>query len=162
MSLINAFQDSGFSPKLKSKDSHPVIRLNERGFVFDAQRRFKNLILHHGTTLIDNYDYEFMPKSLKATKQELEVLQKGNIWLKEQQNVSEKILISSLEKNLPEWMSVIKKDFTNQEIKLANKLYEEFYTNVQAFSQGKKQFGICYKTNTPYDMEKYAEEDEDG
>src|SRR3989344_1661580 len=47
-SIIHSLQDVGFSPQLKMLDNHPVIRMNNKSFVFDAERRFKNLLLHHG------------------------------------------------------------------------------------------------------------------
>ena len=154
-SIVHGLQDIGISPEIKTKTGHPVIRLNKKAFVFDAQRRFQNLLLHHGTILVDNNDYEYMPKALKASPEELQDLQTGNIWLKEQQEVREKALIRSLNKSLPENSSVVVKDFTNEEIKLAKKLYTEFYTNEKNFSTGKKQFGICYLPSTTYDMNLY-------
>ncbi|MBI2448814.1 lipoate--protein ligase family protein [Candidatus Pacearchaeota archaeon] len=161
MSIINALQNVGFSPNLVIKDKHPIVRMNGKGFIFDAQRRFKNLILHHGTALVDNSDYFHMPQALKASREELNILQNGNIWLRQEAEIREKSLIKSFEKELPEDMSVVRKDFTNSEIKLAKKLYKNFYTNFESFRFGKKKFGICYLTSTPYDMELYAEEDKD-
>lgn len=160
LSIINALQDMGFSPELKIKDSYPVIRMKEKGFVFDAQRRFKDLILHHGTTLVDDYDYDKMPGALKAGKQELDVLKKGNLWLRQEKEVKENALIKSFEKNLPN-DSVIVKDFTSQEIKLAKQLHKNFYTKFESINKGKKKFGICYLTSTPYDMDLYTEEDKE-
>ena len=46
------------------------------------------------------------------------------------------------------------------ELKLAKKLYKNFYTNKESISEGKKKFGICYLPSTLYDMERYAESDE--
>ena len=43
------------------------------------------------------------------------------------------------------------------EIKFARELYKEFYFKYEAFSVGKKKFGICYRPDTEYDMEKYSE-----
>jgi lipoate-protein ligase A len=159
MGIIGALQDVGFAPQLVNKDGHDIVRLKGKGLVFDAQRRFKNLLLHHGTTLVDDYDYEHMVPSLKASKEEAEVLKKGNTCLANEQEIKEMSLIRSFEKNLPEGASVVKKDYTNVEIKLARKLYNEFYTNKAEFSIGGKKFGICNLTSTPYDMEKYMMED---
>ncbi len=159
-SLVSGLQDVGFDPNLITKTGHPVLRMRGRGFVFDAQRRFKNLVLHHGTTLVDNQDYSHMPHALKATKEEIKILNEGNIWLKEEAEVKEQKLIKAFEKNLPEGASVIKKDFTDAEIRLAKKLYKDFYTNYEEISTGKKDYGICYKTDSAYDMEKYVEEDD--
>ncbi len=100
-----------------------------------------------------------MPKALKASKEELEDMQTGNIWLRDKTNVRERALIKGLNKNLPENSSVYKKDFTKDEIKLAKKLYKEFYTNENNFSSGKKKFGICYLPSTAYDMNLYKTED---
>jgi len=158
--ITNALGDVGFTPQIKIKDKHPVIRMQDRGFVFDAQRRFKNLLLHHGTTLVDNADYTNMPQALKATPEELDTLTNGNIWLRQLQQVRESELVKAFNKNLPEHDSVVRKDYTNEEIKLAKKLYKEHYTNKEAFGQGNKPFGICYLTSTGYDMENYAEKDE--
>ncbi len=160
LSIIGALQDVGFSPNLVMKNEHPILRMNGKGFVFDAQRRFKNLILHHGTTLVDNDDYEHMPQALQASQEELKILEDGNVWLRQKSEVREKALIQAFEKNLPDG-SVIKKDFTHSEIQLAKKLYKKFYTNPKNLSIGMKEFGICYLTSTPYDMELYAEEDKD-
>jgi len=159
-SIKSAMQDLGFAPKIINKTDHPVLRLKGRGVIFDAQRRFKDLVLHHGTTLVDNFDYEHMPAALKATKEEQEILEKGNIWLRQEDQVRERALIKAFEKNLPGNVSIIKKDFTNAEIKLAKKLYKNFYTNYKEISSGGKDYGICYKTDSVYDMEKYTEEDE--
>ena len=159
--IVHASQDVGFSPDLVMKTGHPVVRLKGKGFVFDAQRRFKNLLLHHGTTLIDNSDYEHMPHALRATPEELEVLKTGNIWLRNEAEVKEKDLIKAFEKNFSGRVSIIRKDFTNAEIKLAKKLYKNFYTNAEEISSGKKDYGICYKTDSAYNMEKYAEDDKD-
>jgi len=161
--IIHGIQDVGFSPQLIMKTGHPIIRMRGKGFVFDAQRRFKNLVLHHGTTLVDNFDYEHMPQALKATDEELEVIQRGNLWLKQQAQVRERDLIKSFEKNLSEGesLSVVKKDFTQAEVKLAKKLYKNFYTNAEEIGSGKKDYGICYKTDSLYDMEQYAKEDEE-
>jgi len=157
--IIHGLQDVGISPNLKLKTGHPVLRLNEKAFVFDAQRRFNNVLLHHGTILVDNYDYDHMPKALKASKEELEDMQTGNVWLRDKTNVRERALIKGLNKNLPENASVYKKDFTKDEIKLAKKLYKEFYTNEDNFSSGKKKFGICYLPSTIYDMDLYKTEE---
>ena len=158
-SIVHSLQDVGLSPNLALKDNHSIIRIKNKGSIFDAQRRFKNLILHHGTTLVDNYDYEDMPRALKATPEEIEILQKGNLWLNQEINTRENQLIKAFEKNLPENSSVIRKDFTNEEINLAKELYKNFYTNKKEFTSGKKNFGICYKTDTPYDMEQYTIKD---
>ncbi|MBI2671782.1 lipoate--protein ligase family protein [Candidatus Woesearchaeota archaeon] len=158
-SIVHSLQDVGFSPQLKIQNDHPVIRMDNKSFVFDAERRFKNLLLHHGTTLIDDYDYDYMPRALKATEKEIHNLQSGNLWLKHHSEVREKALIKAFEKNLPEDSSVIKKGFTNEEIKLAEKLHKNFYTNKEAFSDGKKKFGICYLPTTVYNMELYAEKE---
>ena len=159
--IVHAMQDVGFSPNLVIKTGHPVVRLKGRGFIFDAQRRYKDLILHHGTTLVDNFDYEHMPKALKASAEELEVLKTGNVWLRNEAEVKERSLIKALEKNFSGRASIIKKDYTNAEIKLAKKLYKNFYTNSEEIGSGKKNYGICYKNDSPYNMEKYVEEDED-
>jgi len=159
--IVHASQDVGFSPDLVMKTGHPVVRLKGRGFIFDAQRRFKDLLLHHGTALIDNFDYEHMPDALRATSEELEVLKTGNVWLRNEAEVKERALIKAFEKNFSGRVSIIRKDFTNAEIKLARKLYNNFYTNVKEISSGKKESGICYKTDSLYDMEKYAEDDEE-
>lgn len=157
--IINALQDVGFQPRLKMQDQHPVVRLNDRSLVFDAERRFKQLVLHHGTTLVDNYDYEHMPNALKASEAELNDLKTGNVWLRSIAQVKEQQFIHAFERNLPEGTSVVRKDFTSEEIKLAKKLYDEFYNNPQQFSQGQKKFGICYLHSTEYNMEKYATDD---
>ena len=159
--IVHAFQDVGFSPNIVMKTGHPVVRLKGRGFVFDAQRRFKDLLLHHGAALIDDFDYEHMPSALKATKDELDILKKGNIWLRQEAELKEQALIKALEKNFSEEVSIIKKDYTSEEVKLAKKLYKNFYTNYKEISSGKKDYGICYKTDSAYDMEKYAEEDKE-
>ena len=65
----------------------------------------------------------------------------------------------SFEKNLPQGTSIIKKDFTNDELRLAKKLYKEFYTNPSEYSAGKKSFGICYLTDSDYDMDLYTQKD---
>lgn len=156
--IISALQDVGFNPQMQIKNLHHVIRLEKKSFVFDAQRRFKNLLLHHGTTLVDDSDYEHMPAALKATKAELSDLQKGNLWLTHVQQVKEKQFVKSFEKNLPN-NSIVRKDFTAEEIKIAKELYKKFYTNEEALKGGKKAFGICYLPSTIYDMELYAEED---
>jgi len=158
-SIVHALQDVGFGPKLVTKTGHPVIRMDGKASIFDAQRRFKNLLLHHGTTLVDNSDYEHMPKALKATEAELDVLQTGNLWLRQAAEVREQALIKAFEKNLPDGASVVKKDFTSEEIRLAKQLYQEFYTNKENVRAGKKKFGICYLTSTPYDMDLYKTED---
>lgn len=159
-SIIHGLQDVGFSPELKIADDHPVIRIGkDKHFVFDAQRRFKDLLLHHGTILVDNNDYEHMPNALKATKEELHDLQTGNTWLREQKQVRERALVKALNKNLPENSSVTVKGFTKEEIKLAKELHKKFYTNEDEFSAGKKQFGICYLPSTMYDMNLYATKD---
>ncbi|QQG38966.1 MAG: lipoate--protein ligase family protein [Candidatus Woesearchaeota archaeon] len=158
-SICIALQDVGFNPNLAIDNNHPVIRMDGKSFVFDAQRRFKNLLLHHGTTMVQELDHELQANALKATKKEIKDLQKGMFFLRNGQQLKEKQLIKSFEKNLPQGASIFKKDFTNEEIKLAKQLYKNFYKNKEAFSKGKKQFGICYLPSTDYDMEKYAEED---
>jgi len=157
--IVHAMQDVGFSPQLITKTGHSVVRLDKRGVIFDAQRRFKNVLLHHGTTLVDNYDYEHMPKALKTTGEELNTLTYGNIWLRQKQQVRERALIKAFEKNLPEGDSVVVKDYTSTELKLARSLYKSFYTNPAAYEGGKKDYGICYLTDSPYDMEQYTEQD---
>lgn len=159
-SIVTALNDVGFEPKIIDKDNHPVVRLQQRGFVFDAQRRFKDVLLHHGTTLVDNTDYDHMPAALKATEQELDTLTHGNIWLQQVQEVRESELVRSFEKYLPEEASVRTKDFTSDEITLARQLYKKHYTNKDSYRHGTKKFGICYLTSTGYDMEQYAEEDD--
>ena len=159
-SIIHGLQDVGLSPQLKIADDHPAIRIgDDKHFVFDAQRRFKNLLLHHGTILVDNDDYEHMPQALKASKEEINDLQTGNVWLRNQQQVRENALVKAMNKNLPENSSVMVKDFTNEELKLAKELHEKFYTNEENFSSGKKKFGICYLPSTIYDMKLYATKD---
>lgn len=156
--IVHALQDVGFNPQLQIKNLHHVIRLEKKSFVFDAQRRFKNLILHHGTTLVNNDDYGHMPEALRATPEEIRDVQTGNVWLRDIEQVREKALVKSFEKNLPN-NSVVRKDFTAEEIKIAKELYKKFYTNDEALKGGKKAFGICYLPSTIYDMELYAEED---
>ena len=158
-SIVQALQDVGFNPQLQIKNLHHVIRLEKKSFVFDAQRRFKNVILHHGTTLVNNDDYEHMPEALRATPEEIRDLQAGNVWLRDVEQIREKALVKSFEKNLPQGTSVVRKDFTAEEIKIAKELYKKFYTNEEALKGGKKAFGICYLPSTIYDMELYAEED---
>jgi len=164
--IISSLQDVGFSPNLITKTGHPVIRLDGKAFVFDAQRRaYKNgsdLILHHGTTLVDNSDYENMHQALKATKQEIEDLRDGNVWIGRQKQFREADLVSAFQKNLPDNATIRVKDFTAEEIKLARRLYEIFYTNPEEIKSGKKKFGICYLPSTPYNMAWYTAKDKDG
>lgn len=157
--IVNAMQDNGFSAQMIEKTGHDVVRLDKRGVVFDAQRRFGKLMLHHGTTLVDNFDYKHMPKALKASPKELEILKNGNVWLRQVQQVKERDLIKAFEKNLPGNVSIVRKDYTNEEIALARELHKKFYTNAEAISEGKKDYGICYLTDSDYDMEKYVEKD---
>lgn len=157
--ITNSLQNLGLPAQLKNKTGHDIVRVDDKGSIFDAQRRYKNLILHHGTTLVDNFDYDHMPQALKASKKELKTLETGNLWLRQLEQVKEKALVKSFQQNLPEETSVKKKDYTGEEIKLARKLYKEFYTDKNKYSDGKKKFGICYLTDSEYDMEEYAEED---
>ncbi|MFT4311364.1 MAG: biotin/lipoate A/B protein ligase family protein [Candidatus Woesearchaeota archaeon] len=159
--LKDALLDNALPAKLKVKDNHPVVRVDNRGSLFDAQRRFKSILLHHGTTLVDDFDYEHMPASLKATKKELEVLKKGNLWLRNLRQVKARRLIKSYERNLVNDDSFVKKDYTGDELKLARKLYKEFYSKKDAFDKGLKSHGICYLTSTEYDMDLYYEEDKE-
>ena len=126
--LKNALLDNALPAQLKVKDNHPVVRVNNKGSLFDAQRRFKSILLHHGTTLVDDFDYEHMPASLKATKDELEVLKKGNLWLRNLREVKSKSLVKAYEKNLTDEDSFVRKDYTGDELKLARKLHKEFYS----------------------------------
>ncbi len=161
LKIIKALQDVGFHSNLKVEDNHPVIRMeNNKHSVFDAQRRFKNLLLHHGTVLVDNFDYIHMPQALKASEENLEDLHKGNLWLRQMRQVQEKKMVRAFNRNLPGNGSFVKKDFTSDEIKLAKRLYKEFYTNPKKFGSGKKKFGICYLPSTEYNMEKYTEKDD--
>lgn len=169
--LVSGFNDIGIQPQLVEKDGHDVVRHNGRGFVFDAQRRilvnglepgtYKHLLLHHGTILVDNTDYDHMPAALKANASDLETLQKGNIWLREQEQVKSQELIKSLNRNLAS-IGVRTKvaDLTMDEYKLAQKLYHDYYAKPEQWSDGANHRGICYRTDTPYDMEQYAEEEE--
>lgn len=164
--IINSLQDVGFSPNLITKTGHPVIRLDGKAFVFDAQRRAfnngSNLILHHGTTLVDNSDYENMHRALRATQEEIDDLKTGNIWIGKQRQLKESDLVRSFQKNLPENSTIRIKDFTEEELRLAKKLYEKFYTNPNEIKSGKKKFGICYLPSTPYNMRWYTTKDKDG
>lgn len=164
--IINSLQDVGFSPDLIIKTGHPVIRLNGKAFVFDAQRRAfnngSNLILHHGTTLVDNSDYENMSRALRATQEEIDDLKTGNIWIGKQRQLKESDLVRSFQKNLPENSTIRIKDFTEEELRLAKKLYEKFYTNPNEIQSGKKKFGICYLPSTPYNMGWYTTKDKYG
>ncbi len=164
--IINSLRDVGFSPNLIIKTGHPVIRLDGRAFVFDAQRRAynnrSNLILHHGTTLVDNSDYEEMHQALKATPEETHDLQTGNIWIGREKQVRENNLIRAFQKNLPENASARVKDFTEDELKLAKELYKRFYINPDEIKSGKKKFGICYLPSTPYNMGLYTTRDKNG
>jgi lipoate-protein ligase A len=159
LSISDSLQDVGFSPELKTNNNHTVIRMNNKSFVFDAERRFKNLLLHHGTTLVNNFDYGAQSDILKATQSEIEDMGNGMLWLKQIQEVKEKALVKALERNLPKDSSVQFKDFTSEEIKLAKELHKNFYANKKAFSAGSKKFGICYLPSTQYDMELYTKED---
>lgn len=157
--IKNALKDVGLPSQIVNKNNHPVVRVAGKGSIFDAQRRYKNLLLHHGTTLVNNNDYEHMPQSLKATSEELKTLQTGNLWLKQLQQVKEKALIKAFEKNLPEQEEIKIQDYTDKEINIARKLYRNWYSNPAAFDKGTKKFGICYLTSTGYDMDWYAEKD---
>ena len=159
--ICYALQDCGFHPSLTIRDQHPVLRMNAKSFVFDAERRFKTLLLHHGTTLVDDSDYDAMPQALKATPRELHDLRTGNLWLSHLQQTRETALIKSFEKNLPHDASFTVQDFTTDELRLAKKLYETVYTNEETFRDGHKRFGICYLPSTRYNMEDYATEDQE-
>lgn len=158
-SINVALKDVGMPSSLVNKDNHPVVRVAGKGTIFDAQRRYKDLLLHHGTTLVNNHDYAHMPAALKATESELNTLQNGNLWLKQIQQVKEKALIKAFEKNMPEDKGTYIQDYTNEELKIARKLYRDWYSKPESFENGKKSFGICYLTSTGYDMDWYAEND---
>ncbi|MFH1592575.1 MAG: hypothetical protein ABIB47_04370 [Candidatus Woesearchaeota archaeon] len=155
-SIINSLQNVGFHPSLYLSGDHPVIRMNEKSFVFDAERRSPNLLLHHGTVLVENFDFNTVKGALKATEEEVTDMSTGMLWLRELQQVGEQQLIKSFEKNLPNGSSIRKKDFTSEEIKLAKKLYKDFYNNEKAMSKGKKKYGVCYLPSTTYNMEEYT------
>lgn len=172
--IMAALQDVGFSPQLVNENDHVVIRMQQKSFVFDAQRRSivfqgeiynpKFALLHHGTILIDDSDYNHMPKALKATPRNVWELKTGNIWLRNKDQVAEHILIKALQKNLPLGLQVKKEDYTNEELTSTKKLQVDFYSNPKMFSDGKKKYGICYRPTlaapfTRYNMEKYAEEE---
>lgn len=161
-SIIDSLQNIGFHPNLSLSGNHPVIRMNSKSFVFDAERRSPNLLLHHGTVLVENFDFDLIKGTLQATKNEVEDMQSGMLWLREVQQLKEQQLIKSFEKNLPENSSIIRKDFTNEEMQLAKKLYKNFYNNPKAFSEGKKKYGICYLPSTIYNMEQYKRGEDDG
>ena len=167
-SLIDGFNDQGIHPQLVKKDGQDILRHHNRGFVFDAQKRillnsatpgtYQHLLLHHGTILIDDEDYDHMPSALKASDEDLKVLEKGNIWLREKEQVKSQSLIKSLTRNLSKIGAKAKvKDVTEDEYALAKKLYNEYYNKPDEWDGGKKKFGICYRTDTPYDMEDYSE-----
>jgi lipoate-protein ligase A len=161
-SIVHSLEDIGFSPSLTKKTGHDLVMMDGREFVFDAQRRYgfrKSVLLHHGTTLIGDPDFEQMKYSLRASPHHLDILQNGNLWLQQKGEIREQELIRAFEKNLPVDSSVVKKDFTHEEIYLAKKLHREFYTNVDEYSNGKKKYGICYLTDSPYEMDQYAEID---
>ena len=161
--IINSLHDVGFSPNLITKTGHPVIRLDGKAFVFDAQRRAytngRNLILHHGTTLVDNSDYEKMHQALRATQGEIEDLKNGNVWIARKKQFREADLVTAFQKNLPENASVRIKDFTEDELRLARELYRKFYINPDEIKSGSKKFGICYLPSTPYNMGWYTTKD---
>jgi len=173
--IVIALQDIGFSPQLVNENNHSVIRMQKKSFVFDAQRRSiiylgnitnpKFALLHHGTILVDNEDYEHMPRALKASSQHIYELNTGNIWLRNKYEIAEYKLIQSLHKNLPFGLMIIKKEYTSEELNLAKELYDEFYSKPTMFSDGNKKYGICYRPtfaapSTLYNMEKYVEKEE--
>ncbi len=155
--IVEALQDAGFPAALIKKNNHDIVRVKGKGTIFDAQRRYKNLTLHHGTTLVDNFDYDHMNAALKATKQEKKILEEGNLWLRQLKQIKEKQLIKNFEKNFSQEEKIIKKDYTEDELKLAKQLYKTYYSNRKKWSDGKKKHGICYLTDTDYDMDLYAE-----
>jgi lipoate-protein ligase A len=169
--IIHAFQDIGFNPDLVKNNNHDVIRLGGRGFVFDAQRRgfvwgvnksdpTRHVLLHHGTILINNDDYDHMPSALRATRNEITQLETGNVWLENESEVKQQNLIRALQKNLEPGERIAIQDYTGDELRLAKQFHNDFYNKPEAFSDGKKATGICYKTSKDsYDMELYAEED---
>lgn len=155
--IIRSLGDIGLSPRMIEKDNTPVIHLDGRSFVFDAQRKsYLNgrgmLLLHHGTTLVDNSDYSGMPEALKATTRQLRDLTEGNVWLRNEVQVREADLIRAFERNIPEGASVVKSGYTRKEVKLATELYKQFYCNTTNLRQGRKPFGICYLPTTSYNM----------
>tara|TARA_Y100000034_G_scaffold107833_1_gene137745 strand:- start:10524 stop:11336 length:813 start_codon:yes stop_codon:yes gene_type:complete len=158
MKIINALKDSGFHANIKNIDNHSVVRLNDKSFVFDAERRFLNLLLHHGTVLVDNKDYDKMPNALRANHENIHDMATGNLWLREIQEIKKELLVKTFEKNLSN-NDFIKKGFTNDELKLAKELYDKFYNNKEVISSGKKKFGICYLPSTIYNMERYTRKD---
>ena len=173
--LVNGLTRAGYTPVLTEENNHPVIRLQQKSFVFDAQKRSiiyngdienpKFAILHHGTILIDNRDYDHMPSALKADKKTLEKIQKGNVWLARYRFITEQLIVDALQRSLPFAISQsFVQDYTAEEIILAKELYQDFYANPEKFSDGKKRYGICYiptlmDKSTEYDMEKYVEQE---
>ena len=161
-SIVDSLQDIGFSPTLTRKTGHDIVMMDGKEFVFDAQRRFgfgKSVLLHHGTTLVGFPNFAHIKNALKATPYHINVLQSGNLWLEQRSTVKEQALIRAFEKNLPRGASIIHKDFTEEEIAIAKKLFNEFYTDQKSISSGKKEYGICYLTDSPYDMHQYTEID---
>ena len=153
--IINALQDNGYSPQLKTSNNHPVIRMNDKSFIFDAQRRGKNVLLHHGTTMVDREQHIHQFPSLNATSDNKLDISLGMLWLTDIQEVREKKLVKAYEKNFPD-NSFFVKSLASEEIKLAKKLYKSFYNNKKAISFGKKNYGICYLPSTQYNMEEYS------
>lgn len=158
--------DAGFSSQLRLINNHHVLRIGkDNSFVFDAQRSRivyrgdinnpAHILLHHGTILIDDKDYGHMPHALKAPPEIAMKLQKGNLWLRNEQELKIGRLIQVLQKNLPFYAKTYRKDFSSDELELAQKLYDEFYSIRSKFSCGKKSYGICYIPGPDYDMEKY-------
>lgn len=170
--IKDGLSDAGFSPQLKIINEYKVLRMDEKySFVFDAQKSAiiyngdphnpKHILLHHGTILIDNKDYHHMVPALKASERQSLLLTTGNVWLRNKKEIAKQRLIQTLKKNLPFNTKVITRDFSQQEISLAERLHHEFYNNREEFSRGNKPYGICYIPGPDYDMDKYRIEEKE-
>lgn len=153
--LITAMQDRGFAPELRISNRHPVIRINNKSFVFDAQRRSPHVLLHHGTTMMDKERLMELFTALNATEKKKEDIMFGMAWPNDLQEMRNSTLARSYPRRLaPEGFMV--KDLTSKEHRLARQLYKSFYSREEAISFGKKRYGICYLPSTQYNMEEYA------
>lgn len=165
---------SGASCVLRTIHDQSVLRVarpeRDKSFVFDAQRRTmvfyngetKHLVWHHGTILVSRDGYKHMPRALKATPQEVRIINEGNFWVS-QHALARSALVAGVEKHLPFSLDgAFVQPLTQAEKRRAQELYDAFYNNPKAFSDGKKSYGICYLPDheelpeNDYDMERYV------
>lgn len=150
--IAAGLQNLGYDAFLTLNNGYKIVRLGGRGIFFDARLKSKNWIMHHGAILVNPEDYHHMPISLKATKEEKKVLREGNDWLYSHQVLPIEEIISSI---AVQFENLHEGSYNQLELERAEKLLLK-YENSNLLKQGRKHYGICYLTDSPYDLEKYT------